>query len=57
MADKDDAEYNNTHRAFVQAFIARSTLTFEEARPILATIIGAHGKSPYQNVLCKEFSR
>ncbi|KAL9101610.1 MAG: hypothetical protein Q9163_003149 [Psora crenata] len=42
MAEHDDAEYNNTHRAFLQAFIARSTLTFEEAQPVLAAILGAH---------------
>ncbi|KAL9128348.1 MAG: hypothetical protein Q9217_002952 [Psora testacea] len=44
MADYDNAEYNNSHRAFLQAFIARSTLTFEEAKPILAAIFGAHGE-------------
>ena len=43
MAD-DEAEYNNTHRAFLQVFLAKGTLTFEQARPILANILTANGK-------------
>ena len=43
MADHEDPDYNNTHRAFLQAFIARSILTFEEAKLILAAIFGARG--------------
>jgi hypothetical protein len=41
----DDAEsqYGNCQRAFLQAFIARSTLTFDDAKPILAAISTAHG--------------
>jgi hypothetical protein len=35
--------YNNSHRAFVQAFMARSTLTFNQAKPILAAIMTAQG--------------
>ncbi|MCJ1459008.1 hypothetical protein MMC28_009385 [Mycoblastus sanguinarius] len=44
MAEYDDTQYNNSNRAFLQAFIARSILTFEEAKPILAAIFTAHEK-------------
>lgn len=44
MADDADSQYNNSNRAFLQAFIARSTLTFEEAKPLLAAIFTAHGE-------------
>ena len=43
MADEADSQYNNSNRLFLQAFIARSTLTFEEAKPLLAAIFTAHG--------------
>ena len=43
MEDVEDDAYDNRHRAFLQAFIARSTLTFEEAKPVLAAIFGARG--------------
>jgi len=42
MANIGDS-YTNSNRAFLQAFLARSTLTFEEAKPILAAISTAHG--------------
>ncbi|KAJ9649593.1 hypothetical protein H2199_000371 [Coniosporium tulheliwenetii] len=42
MADAGGDHYNNSHRAFLQAFLARSVLTFEEAQPILAAILTAH---------------
>lgn len=35
--------YNDTNRAFLQAFMGRSTMTFEEAKPVLAAIFSAHG--------------
>jgi hypothetical protein len=35
--------YNNSHRAFLQAVFARSTITFEEAKPIVAAIMTAQG--------------
>ncbi|KAL9094674.1 MAG: hypothetical protein Q9165_002943 [Trypethelium subeluteriae] len=35
-------DYNNTHRAFLQAFLSHSTLTLSTARPILAAILTAH---------------
>ncbi|MCJ1259691.1 hypothetical protein MMC24_007530 [Lignoscripta atroalba] len=44
MSDDGETPYNNTNRAFLQAFLARSTLTFEEAKPILAAIFTAHEK-------------
>ena len=34
--------YDNTHRAFLQALIARPTITFAEAQPLLAAIQTAH---------------
>ena len=45
MADDEDEVYNNTNRAFLQAFLARSTLTYDEAKPILAAIFTAHGET------------
>lgn len=35
-------EYDNTHRAFLQALLARPTLTFAEAKPLLALIQTQH---------------
>ena len=43
MVSGVDADYNNGNRAFLQSFIARSTLTFEDAKPILAAIFSAQG--------------
>ncbi|MCJ1425848.1 hypothetical protein MMC29_003748 [Sticta canariensis] len=42
MDEQDSSRYNNSNRAFLQAFLARSTLTFDEAKPILAAIFTAH---------------
>ncbi|KAL8682838.1 MAG: hypothetical protein Q9186_001167 [Xanthomendoza sp. 1 TL-2023] len=39
---EDDEQWNDSNRAFVQAFMARSTLTLEEARPLLAAIRTAY---------------
>jgi len=36
------AEYEDTNRAFVQTFLSRNVLTFEQARPILAAIFSVH---------------
>lgn len=44
MAEDDDPRYNNSHRAFLQAFLARSVLAFDEAKPILAAIMTTHGE-------------
>ncbi|KAH0154837.1 DNA repair protein Nse1, partial [Aureobasidium melanogenum] len=35
---ENDPIYNNSHRAFLQSFLSRATLTFEQARPIVAAI-------------------
>lgn len=37
-------EYEDSNRAFVQAFLSRNILTFEQARPILAGIYSIHEK-------------
>jgi len=39
----DNSDYNDCNRAFLQAFMARSSMTFEEAQPVLAAISSAHG--------------
>lgn len=48
MSDNGDSDpvYNNSHRAFLQSFLSRATLTFEEARPIVAAIEKAQGTRP-----------
>jgi hypothetical protein len=33
--------YNDSNRAFLQAFMGRSSMSFEEAQPILAAIFTA----------------
>lgn len=38
-----DTDYNDSHRAFLQAFMARSCMTFREAQPVLAAILSVHG--------------
>ncbi|KAJ6111523.1 hypothetical protein N7523_007584 [Penicillium sp. IBT 18751x] len=38
----DNVAYNDCNRAFLQAFMARSSMTFDEAQPVLAAIISAH---------------
>lgn len=43
---EEGSSYNDSNRAFLQAFLARSSLTFDEARPILAAILTVHGRSP-----------
>lgn len=40
-----DDGYNHSHRAFLQAFMSRSTMTLEEAKPVLAAIFTVSGKS------------
>ncbi|KAI4187518.1 MAG: hypothetical protein L6R41_002764 [Letrouitia leprolyta] len=41
---ENDEQWNDGHRAFLQAFMARSTLTLEEAKPLLAAILTAYEK-------------
>jgi non-structural maintenance of chromosomes element 1 len=38
MLSTDSDEYNDSHRALLQAFLARNTLTFETSKPLLAAI-------------------
>jgi hypothetical protein len=40
MSDEEDdsASYGNAHRAFLQALLARQSITFEESKPLLAAI-------------------
>ena len=45
MSEDDISPYDNSNRAFLQAFIARAVLTFDEAKPILAAILTVHGTS------------
>ncbi|KAL8698425.1 MAG: hypothetical protein Q9201_006583 [Fulgogasparrea decipioides] len=40
---EDDEQWNDSNRAFVQALMARSSLTLEEAKPLLAAIQTAYG--------------
>ncbi|PLB39800.1 non-structural maintenance of chromosomes element 1 family protein [Aspergillus candidus] len=40
------SDYNHSHRAFLQAFMARSTMTYEEACPILAAILSIYERNP-----------
>ena len=47
MAEDGESQYNNCNRAFLQAFLARSILTLDEAKPILAAILTAHGRSSF----------
>ncbi|KAI1434426.1 Nse1 non-SMC component of SMC5-6 complex-domain-containing protein [Xylaria sp. CBS 124048] len=39
--DDFDGEYSDGNRAFIQAFLARGTMTFKEAQPVLAAIFKA----------------
>ena len=39
----DDTIYNDSNRAFLQAFLARGAMTYEEAQPILAAIFSIQG--------------
>lgn len=47
MANVDEDDYDDGNRAFLQAFMARSNMTFEEARPVLASIFTANGSPPH----------
>lgn len=38
------AEYEDSNRAFIQAFLSRNVLTFEQAQPLLAAIFSIHEK-------------
>ena len=40
----DEHQYNDSNRAFLQAFMAKGALTLKDAKPILARIFSAHGR-------------
>lgn len=42
--------YDDSNRAFLQAFMARSTMTFSEAKPLLAAIFSAQGTTYFHLV-------
>ncbi|KAF2190920.1 DNA repair protein Nse1 [Zopfia rhizophila CBS 207.26] len=42
----DTGAYNNSHRAFLQAFLSHSVLTADEIKPILAAVLSAHEGRP-----------
>ena len=44
MPDDQAEEYDDSHRAFLQAFLARGTLTLDEAKPIIAAIWSVKGE-------------
>lgn len=48
MSENGDDAYDNSHRAFFQSFISRATLTFDQAKPVLAAIISAHGSHQHR---------
>jgi hypothetical protein len=52
----DEDGYNDSNRAFLQAFMARSTMTFDEAKPVLAAIFSAHGKFFFLHLLGNSLS-
>lgn len=45
-ANGDTSLYDNTHRAFLQCFMSRASLTFEDAQPILAALLSTHEDRP-----------
>ncbi|KAK8090878.1 Non-structural maintenance of chromosomes element 1-like protein [Apiospora phragmitis] len=45
-----DDEYNDGNRAFLQAFMARGTMTLREAKPILANILTIQEGEPVETV-------
>lgn len=57
MAGDDEGEvsYDNTHRAFLQALLSRQTITYEDAKPLLAAIQSA--QSPDRPTLPGDISQ
>ncbi|KAL8938980.1 MAG: hypothetical protein Q9216_003606 [Gyalolechia sp. 2 TL-2023] len=53
---ENDEQWNDGHRAFLQAFMARSTLKLEEAKPLLAAILTAYGTIPARQYLAVEIN-
>lgn len=50
--DPPAAQYNDSNRAFLQSFLARGTMTLEEAKVILAAIFTIDS-GPFQPHLCQ----
>lgn len=46
--------WTNAHRAFLQALMSRGTLTFREAKPIMAAIFAANGGSDNANDITED---
>ncbi|KAJ5624767.1 Nse1 non-SMC component of SMC5-6 complex-domain-containing protein [Penicillium lagena] len=44
----DNVEYNDANRAFIQAFMARSSMTLPEVQPVLAAIMSLHEGRPIE---------
>jgi hypothetical protein len=42
--NEENEGYNDSNRAFLQALMARSTMTLEEAKPVLSAIFSVHGE-------------
>ena len=42
MSDLANEDYDDSNRAFVQAFLARNVLPFESAKPLLAALLTVH---------------
>ncbi|KAK5132816.1 hypothetical protein LTR08_008617 [Meristemomyces frigidus] len=57
MSDNGAAndDYNDTHRAFLQALLARQTITFPDAKPLLAAIQSA--QTPNRPTLPEDISQ
>lgn len=57
MSDEDDNDvsYGNVHRAFLQALLARQSITLEEAKPLIAKIETA--ANPNREVLAGDISQ
>ena len=57
MSD-DEPSYNNSHRAFLQTFLARSTFTLREAKPVLASILSVHEdrETPTEDITEADFN-
>jgi len=42
VSREQSPSYDDKHRAFLQVLFARGTITYQEAKPIIAEIINAH---------------
>ena len=56
MMEVDDSDYNDSHRAFLQAFLARGTLTYETSKPVLAAILSVReGREVLPNDVTEDY--